>query len=440
VLLATWGSLGDLHPFLVLGRALAARGHAPLVLAPEFYRPNVVAAGLPHRPIRPEVPPLGPARDAIMRRVTDSILGVRYLWRKMLAPAARDTLADTLAVIDAEGADCIVANTTVPGAAIAAETRGIANLTAVLQAIGFFSPADPPAVPQAPWLRTLARRSPRAARAYAAVARRISEPWAEEVHRLRAELGLARRPNYFFEGQFSPEGVLALFSPVLLSPLAELPRNTTVTGFLFGDRDSDADRDRDSDGDRLDPALEAFLAKGAPPVLFTLGSSASSLAGDFYHWALDAAAAIGERAVLVGEERFLPRALPPSTFAAEYAPYGALMPRCAAAVIQGGIGTIAETLRAGRPMVIVPFGSDQPDNAWRCIELGCAVRVRRRHLSARSLAAALREVLGTDSMRQAAERIAARLAAEDGGTRAVEAIERACGATAAAAAQALTAG
>ena len=46
-----------------------------------------------------------------------------------------------------------------------------------------------------------------------------------------------------------------------------------------------------------------------------------------------------------------------------YAPYSGLFPRCSAIVHQGGVGTTAQAMRSGRPMLVVPFGFDQHDNA-----------------------------------------------------------------------------
>jgi UDP:flavonoid glycosyltransferase YjiC (YdhE family) len=110
--------------------------------------------------------------------------------------------------------------------------------------------------------------------------------------------------------------------------------------------------------------------------------------------------------------------------AVEYAPHSELFPRAAANVHHGGIGTTVQAMRAGRPMVIVPFSHDQPDNGARCERLGIARVVPRRKASAARLAAALREVLGDAAVTERAARIGVRTRAEDGAKVAADAIER----------------
>ena len=57
------------------------------------------------------------------------------------------------------------------------------------------------------------------------------------------------------------------------------------------------------------------------------------------------------------------------------------MPRASVIVHQGGIGTTGQALRAGRLMLIVPFGQDQPDNARRCERLGVARTLTYAHFA-----------------------------------------------------------
>ncbi len=103
-------------------------------------------------------------------------------------------------------------------------------------------------------------------------------------------------------------------------------------------------------------------------MVFTLGSAAVLAAGDFYEVSAKAALRLGIRAVLlIGTDprNRLQQALPDSICVAEYAPYSALFSRASLVVHQGGVGTTAQCLRAGKPMLIMPYSHDQPDNARR---------------------------------------------------------------------------
>ena len=101
-----------------------------------------------------------------------------------------------------------------------------------------------------------------------------------------------------------------------------------------------------------------------------------------------------------------------------------LLPRCAALVTVGGKATVLAAAEAGVPMVIVPTTWDKPDNARRVSEAGAGVRLSPRGLSAEKLRAAVREVLDEARYREAAQRLAARLAAAPGPARAAELLEQ----------------
>ncbi len=135
-----------------------------------------------------------------------------------------------------------------------------------------------------------------------------------------------------------------------------------------------------------DPELLRFLDAGEPPIVFTLGSAAVWIADDFYAVSIAAARALGRRALLLaGENAADIRAHAPDGIGVfDYAPHSAVMPRAGVIVHQGGVGTTAQALRAGRPMLVVPFGQDQPDNARRVVGLGVARTIPEGRLSHRS--------------------------------------------------------
>src|SRR5262249_24985700 len=196
--------------------------------------------------------------------------------------------------------------------------------------------------------------------------------WTEPIYELRSELGLARGANPVFEGQHSPTLVLALVSRAFAQKQPDYPPQTVVTGFAFYDA---ADQRPPS------PDLMRFLEAGEPPILFTLGSAAVWVADDFYQTSVEAARALGRRALLlVGDngDKLRTPSIPDTIGVFEYAPHSFVMPRASVIVHQGGVGTTAQALRAGRPMLGVPFGQDQRDNARRCVEVGGGRAISRK--------------------------------------------------------------
>jgi UDP:flavonoid glycosyltransferase YjiC (YdhE family) len=178
--------------------------------------------------------------------------------------------------------------------------------------------------------------------------------------------------------------------------------------------------------DTLDEQLEAFLAAGAPPVVFTLGTSAVGAAGRFYHESAAAAGRLGVRAVLLtgGFAKNVPaEPLPAGVLLVDRAPHQLLFPRASTVVHQGGAGTTGQALRAGRPTLIVPHGHDQPDNAARVAQLGVSRTVYPRRYEAQRVARELAELLRGHYAQRAAE-VADVVRRENGAEAAAAAIDR----------------
>jgi len=209
-----------------------------------------------------------------------------------------------------------------------------------------------------------------------------------------------------------------MFSRVLAQPKPDWPPNVRITGQIFYDGPSASSN--------LQPGLARFLRSGPAPVVFTLGTSAVEAAGSFYQESRSAAGRLGGRAVLlVGKnpKNHPPRPLPEGVAAFDYAPFSALLPQAAAVVHQGGIGTMGQALRSGRPMLVVPFAHDQPDNALRAEGLGVARLVYPRRYSARRVAEHLRVLLENPRYRIRASEVAMQVRSEDGVGAACEAVE-----------------
>ena len=415
IVFATFGSLGDLHPYLALALELKARGQRPLIATHPGYRARVEGEGVDFHPMRPDIETFGD-EIALMREVMNARNGPEFIIRRLFMPHLRESAADLAAAL--EGADLLVTHTLAFAGPLLAEQRGLRWGSTVLAPTTLFSAHDPAVIPSLPGLHRLRVFGPGF---YAGVMRRlktISWGWTEPVRVLRKEMGLPpsdRDP--LFEGQFAPLGTLALFSGVMGDPQPDWPPQTHITGFPFYDPEA---------AGGLDPTLRDFLDAGEPPIVFTLGSSAVLDAGDFYLQSLRAAERLGRRALLlIGRDpRNRPaEPLPPSALAVEYAPHGAVFRRAAAVVHQGGIGTTAQALRAGVPMLFLPYGFDQPDNAARVARLGIARIIPRGRYRVERVARDLGALLADATVLQRAEAVGRRVDAEEGVATACDIIE-----------------
>jgi UDP:flavonoid glycosyltransferase YjiC (YdhE family) len=384
IVLTTFGSLGDLYPYLAVARELQARGHESVIASTRHHQQRIEARGVGFAGVRPD----GPDQDTdshAMQRIMDPRSGTEYVVRELLMPALRESYEDTLAA--AHGADLLVSHVLTYTTRLVAEKKGIPWASALLQPLGFFSAYDPPVLPQVPSLARLRFLGPALHRPLFWLAKRSCQPWVEEWHSLRAALGLPQTTdNPLFDGIFSPSLVLAMFSTRLAHGQPDWPAQTVLTGFPFTN---------ESDQAAMPPELDRFLDDGPPPIVFTLGSSAALGAGQFYQQSAKAASLLGMRAVfIVGKDRSnIPASLPDGVVAFEYAPFADLFPRASAIVHPGGVGTTALAMRSGRPMLVVPFAHDQFDNAARVARLGIGRTIPRRNYIPTTVAAELRRLL-----------------------------------------------
>ncbi|HEY0786903.1 MAG TPA: glycosyltransferase [Acidobacteriaceae bacterium] len=416
IVLATFGSFGDVNPLVGLALELKRRGHQAVLAAPEMFRARVSPLGLGFAPMRPEQ---DTSNQALVAMIYDIKRGTERGLREFLFPSLRESYEDLLAAVTADGgADLLITGELAYAGPVVAEITGIPWVSYVLAPFSFFSAWDPPVLPPYPMLARVQSVVPGMGHLVRPFARWVTRSWCEPVYALRRELGLEPGQSPLFEAKHAPRLVLALFSRVLGESQPDWPVSTATTGFVFYDGASDTSIS-------LTPELESFLRSGSPPLVFTLGSAAVYDAGDFYEQSARAAQLLGMRAVLVGAD---PRALPsiassPEILPVSFAPFSLLFPRSALIVHQGGVGTTAQALRAGRQMLIMPYSHDQPDNARRMRRLGVARTIPRKRYSAERAAKKMTQLLQEPRYRERAVAAAQVIAGEDGTSAACDALE-----------------
>jgi rhamnosyltransferase subunit B len=414
IVLTTFGSLGDLHPYLAIALGLQARGHEAVIATCGCYRQKVEALGIPFWAIRPDSPDWEAEPD-LMSRFVDRRQGPEQVVRKWIMPALRESYDDLLAA--AKDADLLVSHPITYATRLVAEQERIPWASSMLAPLGFFSAYDPPVLPTAPFFAQLRFLGPAFYRRLFGLLKRAIRSWSEPWHRLRAEIGLPPTTEApIFEGQHSPSLVMALFSTLLADLQPDWPPRTVITGFPFYEEESRAG---------MPSELTRFLDGGVPPIVFTLGSSAVLAAGRFYEQSAAAAQRLGRRAVLLigTDPRNRAASLPEGVAAFEYAPFAELFPRAAAIVHQGGVGTTAQAMRAGRPMLVMPYAHDQPDNAARVTRLGIARTISRNRYTAARAADELAHLLDDPTYAERAAEVGRRVGGEDGVRAACEALE-----------------
>ena len=386
LVIATFGSLGDLHPYLAIAQAWQARGGRATVATSSYYRDVVEDAGIGFRAIRPDLP--NPSQNAeFYHRVLDPLRGgARFLLQETIGKYLRESYDDLFAAT--HDADILLSHSMCVVAPLVAARRAFDSQKPMRWVSGVVSPMflqselDPPSLPFVPQLANAPIVGKYATRAWNAWLRRWLLAPLSEVENLRRDLRLPPGAHPLFGGAHSPHRVLALWSPEFAPPQRDWPSQARAVGFCSFDRAQKASVQEKFDASST--RLDEFLACGKAPMLFTLGASSALDAGNFWHENIAAVKMLHRRAIFaVGRpESDWPDVLhnlQPHILALPYVPLSRVLPRCEAVVHHGGIGTIAQALCAAIPMIIMPHSQDQPDNAQRAQKIGVARLIGKRN-------------------------------------------------------------
>jgi rhamnosyltransferase subunit B len=373
ILLTTFGSLGDLHPFIGIGLALQKAGHTVRIGTNHKHVSRVQQAGLEAHPIGV---PLDPEDPELVRVVLNSRTGSQTLHKKYIFPYIGQSIQDSLPL--AKESDLILTGTIGYFVPTVAELAKIPWGSVVLSPVLFWSAIDPPEIDAIPILRPTRHLGPWATRAVYKLMSQVTRNLSRPLQKRRLELGLKEQENPMSPKMFN-HGLttIAFFSKHFAPRQNDWPQNLVQPGYIHFDG-AGADQN-------LSTEIQDFLKKGEAPILLTLGSTQVSHPGRIYEIFSKVIADTKKRAILlVGKDRLREfRQLYQNSDLGvfDYAPFSKLMPQCVAVVHQGGAGTTGRCLSSGKPAVIIASATDQLDNARHVEEIGCGVKLHLRKLS-----------------------------------------------------------
>jgi UDP:flavonoid glycosyltransferase YjiC (YdhE family) len=420
IVLTTVGTLGDLHPFIAIALALKERGHRPLMAVPEDHLAKVRAAGLDGVAILPSFDTIrqhmGLAEDAAVKRAMSNQV---YMLEEVVLPWLTSS-TEALSRVAAD-ADVLVASLFVFGSPTVAEKDDVPLVSVILQPMALLSIHAPPHTPDFWMTKGFPRTSAGVAwnrMIFSLLRGLMRRRYTPAIDRMRADHGLPPTTDpCMFEIGRQTALTLCCYSPVFGPRPIDAPANTEIVGFPVFDSESGG-------ADEPDPELAAFLAAGPPPLVFTLGSFAVHAPGNFYAEAAAAARQLGQRAVLLtgpgstlrSDDQILVRA---------YAPHSTVFRHALAIIHHGGIGTVGQALRAGKPQLVVPHMGDQSDNAERIRRMGLGQVLRARRFTADRAVRRIAQLIDPRrSYGAEAARVGAIVAAEHGAHDAALAIEQ----------------
>jgi rhamnosyltransferase subunit B len=395
VILTAFGSTGDNAPMIALAEALRAQGDEPLLLLNPLYGATVVARDLPYVPV-------GTRWDieevANVRKYLDPVRGANAIWNDLYLPRVAPTFHAVRQAIAEHRADMVVSHWLTFGGHFAARQAGVRSAVVNLAPCWWYSRMDPSiygplAGPS--WFLRLMVFVPRLF---------VRHFVGGSLRPVCSDLGLRWRRDEYFAVLREAHLNLGMWSPAFRPAAGDDPDNATICGFPWDDTDRIS----------LDPTVARFLDAGSPPVVVGLGSSMKRVGDSLYREIARACRDLGCRALLVGARPEAAQGLQ-GIMTVPGVPYRHVFPVARAIIHHGGIGTLGQAIRAGRPMAIVPFAIDQHDNARRAHRLGGALRWSRSRLRGRRLRRAMEQLLEDRTLAQQAAALGAQVQAEPGG-------------------------
>jgi UDP:flavonoid glycosyltransferase YjiC (YdhE family) len=407
------GSAGDVHPLMGLGLALQERGHEVVLATNPYFADTARRAGL-------RFVPLGD--DDFQKTLNDPNLwhpfrGFRAVMHMGVLPLL-EPMFELIRELYVPGNTVVAAGTLAFAARVAQQALGVPVASIHLQPAIFRSVGDTPKLPG----MIRGRFTPRwltAAQYWLVDKLFVDRVVRGPINDLCAKHGAPPANRILDRWVHSPQCVLGMFPEWYAAPQPDWPPNVQLPGFpLYDER-----------GVTEPPAdLVEFLAEGDAPIAFTPGS-ANVHGAAFFQTAIDACRLLKRRGLLL--TRFpdqVPQPLPAEVRHVSFAPFSWLLPRVAALVHHGGIGTLSQALQAGIPQLVMPLSHDQPDNAMRLRKLGVGDSISPARFQSAAVAAQLYRLLALPEVATACRDVARRFEGARGIESACDALEKLRGA------------
>ncbi len=403
----TFGTRGDVQPYLALGLEMQARGHAVTLSAPRDFTAWIESSGLPARAFDFDMGEFIRRADAL--GVTRNPLKAYTHRAEMIDPMIDACLKE--AVAGTRDADMVIAHPKALFSASGAEAVGAGFILAaplpIISPTGCFPMPGVMARNRARWLNALS---------WAPLGLGMM-PFRKKLNALRQSLGLSRVGNSLDYGRYRGEPCLRLTanSAHILPRPDDWDDDSVLTGNWILPEPSRT----------LAPEIEAFLAEGAPPVYVGFGSMVTSDATRLVSAAMAGLRKAGLRGIIARGWAELPATSQADMLVIDGAPHSLLFPRCHLIVHHGGAGTTAAALTAGKPSLITPFMVDQPWWAERLREAGLGHKaLRPDRLTAGRFARALKRLANDEAITRRCAALGEKLRSENGVARAADLIER----------------
>jgi sterol 3beta-glucosyltransferase len=406
----TYGTRGDVQPYIALALGLMSRGHQVIIAAPENFKPLVEGFGVPFHPLHgnAEEGMNSPAGKSVLRS-ENTIKLMKYFFKVLngIKVPLRQSYIDGFSKVD-----YIIANL-----ATLQITSALAEKQGKKLALTYFMP---PVVPTAefpladfdffnfPWYNKFTYKL-----AHVFYWKFVKK----ETNEFRREIGLAPlKENLIHHIARQKPLDLYCISPSLIPQPKDWNGNSKITGFLTVP-DQPIENHENAE-------LNAWLAHGDKPVYMGFGSNGVGNTEKFVAILNDVLSKTDERILFcTGWAVFDNLPAHKNLFVTKYVNHHAVLPQCKKGVFHGGAGTLAAMLRNNLPVIIISFYTDQPTWGKIIERKGLGVHIPVKKLTSVKLINALATV-NNDGVRANVSAIGEQIRNENGlenGVREIEA-------------------
>lgn len=397
ITILTYGSRGDVQPFLPLSLGLMSRGHKVILAAPLRFKSLVEEHGITFFPLA------GDPED-LSRRLNDA--GYNFLKQvRELMTHAVEIGADIMRQTEeaCKDADLIIHTFThAVGAHTLAREKNIPDVYIDLFPM-FVPTGDYPNISLPDFGNRVYNRFTHIASAQISW---ITSKLGFEQMRHRA--GLPKRKLYFPFKDSPPRPrtpILCAWSPSLIPPSRDWGPHMHVTGYYFLPRNDAYTPPRE---------LKDFLDAGSRPVCISFGSMVNKDAEKIDAIIRESLKRTNNRGILLSGWGSTHRESTGDLLYLESAPHDWLLPKCKMLIHHGGAGTTSAALRAGIPQIVIPFMADQPFWGSRVHAVGVAPKpIRVSQLSVEKMVRAMTEA-ESKAILERAQVTGQRIRGEDG--------------------------
>lgn len=407
VLITTYGTRGDIQPYIAFALGLQAANHEVAIATSEGYRSLVESYNVRFEYLDRELLEL----TQFLMGEAEGMKDIMAATRKM-PPLVRQVMEEEWNSARRFEPELIVYHPKCLGSLHVAEKLGIPAILSL--PLPFYTPTAAFPVPFMASIR-LGKRFNKWS--YGLMEKAPLIMYGSMINDFRINtLSLpssGRSPNLLVRSNGSPVPVMYPYSTHVLPVPDDFPPHVYVTGYWFLDH---------PDGWQPDPDLVRFLEAGPPPIYIGFGSMGGQGARKRTKMVIEALERSGQRGVIASGWGGLKASdVPNNIYRLDAVPHDWLFPQVAAVVHHGGSGTTASGLRAGKPTVICPFLGDQPFWGGLVHQLGAGPKpVPQKHLTTDLLAEAITAATNDQEMRRRAKQLGQKISAEDGVASAVE--------------------